>query len=299
VATLMRSVLFIPGANEKLLAKALHIAADVVDFDLEDSVPLPDKPRARELVRGHLSAVGAGVQAYCRVNAWDTQLTDDDLDAVVHDGLRGVCLPKCSGPADVHRLDTRLGELERRRGLVPGTVAIQLLIESALGLVNAYESALASPRVGSLIFGALDYARDMGVGLGGEGADLSYPRAALAVAARAAGCLPIDHAFVDYVDAAGFEQSTLEGRRLGYAGRLLIHPSQIEPCHRVYSPSGEDVAWAEGVVAAFETEALPKGLAAISHQGKMADLATYESARGVLAVAATIREREQGPSRDT
>jgi citrate lyase subunit beta/citryl-CoA lyase len=295
--TLMRSVFFIPGGSEKLLAKAPGIAADVVSFDLEDSVPLPDKPRARELVRGHLTVVGAGVQAYCRVNAWDTQLTDDDLDAVVHDGLEGVCLPKCRGPNDVQRLDTRLAELERRRGLAPGTVAIQLLIESALGLINAYASAVASPRVKSLIFGALDYARDMGVGLGGEGADLSYPRAFLAVAARAAGRLPIDHTFVDYTDLAGFERSTREGQRLGYAGRLLIHPGQIEPCHRVYSPSDRDIAWAEGVVAAFEAEALPRGLAAMSHEGKMADLATYESARSVLAMATAIRDKGPGGSR--
>ncbi|MFH1330749.1 MAG: CoA ester lyase [Actinomycetota bacterium] len=292
----MRSVFFIPGGNERLLAKSPGIGADVVAFDLEDAVPLAEKPRARDLVRGRLKAVAPGARAYCRVNGWETGLTEADLKGVVHDGLAGICLSKCEGPDDVRRLDAALEAVEQRRGLTPGSVEVQLFIESAHGLVHAYDAATASARVRSLVFGSLDYARDMGLGLEGAAPGLAYARATLALAARAAGCLPIDHVYVDYRDLEGFESSTLEGRRLGFAGRLLFHPGQIEPCHRVYAPSADEVAWAQRVVVAFEVEALPGGLAAISFEGKMADLATYESARSILAAAVTLGGKEPGPA---
>ncbi len=291
---LMRSVFFIPGGTERLLAKAPGIRADVVAFDLEDAVPPAEKARARELVRGHLGTVGPGTRAFCRVNGWGTGLTQADLEGVVHPGLAGICLPKCEDPEEVRALEASLERLEQSRGLAPGSVEIQLFVESARGLVRAYDTATCCRRVRSLVFGSLDYARDMGLGPEGRTAGLAYARAGLAVAARAAGCLPIDHVYADFHDSEGFERSTREGRGLGYAGRLLFHPSQIEPCHRVFAPSDDEVAWARRVTAVFEAEALPKGLAAIAFEGKMADLATYEEARSVLAAAPAGRQAERG-----
>ena len=152
-----RSVFFVPGGSERLLAKAPGIRADIVAFDLEDAVPPAGKPRARELVQEHLKAVAPGTRAYCRVNAWETGLTDADLEGVVHDGLAGICLPKCEGPEDVRALDAALERLERSRGRAPGSVEVQLFVESARGLVHAYAAATASSRVRSLVFGSLDY----------------------------------------------------------------------------------------------------------------------------------------------
>jgi citrate lyase subunit beta/citryl-CoA lyase len=232
------------------------------------------------------------------VNGWETGLTCDDLEGVVQGGLAGISLSKCEGPDDVRSLDAALQGLEQSRGLPPGSVEIQLFIESARGLVRAYAAASASSRVRSLVLGALDYARDMGLSPTGESAGLAHARAALAVAARAAGSLPIDHVYVDYHDLEGFERSTWEGKDLGYAGRMLFHPSQIEPCHRVFAPSDEEVAWAERVVAAFQAEALPRGMAAISFEGTMADLATYESARSVLAAALAAQKRRGEAGRE-
>jgi len=291
--TRMRSVLFIPGGSERMLAKAPGIFADVVAFDLEDAVPVAQKPRARELVRQHLKSVAPGTRAYCRVNGWETGLTGDDLDAVVADGLAGVCLSKCEGPGDVRRLDAELAARERKAGVAPGSVEVQLFVESARGLLLAYEAATASGRVRSVVFGALDYARDMALGPVVTGPGVAHARATLALAARAAGCLPIDHAYADYADLEGFERSSLEGRRLGYAGRLLVHPGQIEPCHRAYAPLDDEIAWARRLVAAFEAEALARGLAAMSFEGGMVDLASYETARDLLASAAP---RGEGPA---
>ena len=181
-----------------------------------------------------------------------------------------------------------LEELERRRGLKVGSIAIQLLIETAKGVINAYPSAIASKRVNSLIFGAVDYTKDMRVKLTIEGDEQFYARAHNAVAARAAGCIAIDCPFVAFKDTEAFEKNTRFGRQLGYEGRMLIHPSQIEPSHRIYTPSPEDVEWAKGVVKVFEEEGIAKGAAAVSYMGKMVDTPVYENARTILAIVEEI-----------
>jgi citrate lyase subunit beta/citryl-CoA lyase len=291
---LMRSWFYTPGNNEKMVAKAPDIPADIVIFDLEDSVPPSEKAKARQLIRDNLEVAGSnGSTVFARVNNWETGLTDDDLEAVAWQGLGGVVLAKCDCLDHVRRLDWRLEELERRRGLPVGSVAVQLQIESAVGLMNAYQSAVASPRVNSLAFGALDYAKDMRVTIGADGSQLLFARSHLAVMARAAQCLAIDSAFVDYKDMEGFAKDTQEGRSLGFEGRMLIHPAQVEPAHRLYAPSADQIEWALGLVKAFESEALAKGLAAIAFKGKMVDTPVYQSALGILAVVAEIEEKNR------
>ena len=236
--TVMRSVFYIPGNNPKIIAKAPVTPADIITLDLEDSVPPAEKPKAREMVRENLKFAGSGGSTiYSRINNWETLMTNDDLEAIVHEGLSGVCLAKCGGADHVQRLDWKLEELERRRGLKVGSIAIQLLIETAKGVINAYPSACASKRVNSLIFGAVDYTKDMRVKLTSEGQEQYWARAAVPVAARAAGCIAIDCPFVNFKDIEAFKESTRFGRQLGYEGRMLIHPGQIEPSHEIYTPS--------------------------------------------------------------
>jgi citrate lyase subunit beta/citryl-CoA lyase len=276
-----------------LVSKAPSIPADIITLDLEDSVPPAEKPKAREVTRENLKSAGSGGSiVYVRINNWETEMTNDDCEAVVHEGLSGICLAKCGGPEHVIRLDWKLEELERRRGLEIGSIAIQLLIETAKGVINAYPSAIASNRVNSLIFGAVDYTKDMRVKLTSEGEEQYYARAHTPVAARAAGCVAIDCPFVAYKDTEAFEKSTTFGRQLGYEGRMLIHPSQIEPSHRIYTPSPEDVEWAQGVVKVFEEEGIAKGAAAVSYQGKMVDTPVYENAKTVLATMEEISTME-------
>jgi citrate lyase subunit beta/citryl-CoA lyase len=287
--TVMRSVFYVPGNNEKMVAKSADIPADIITLDLEDSVPPAEKPKAREMTRENLKYAGSGGSTvYVRINNWETLMTNDDLEAIVHEGLSGVCLAKCGGPDHVQRLDWKLEELERRRGLNVGNIAIQLLIETAKGVINAYPSAIASKRVNSLIFGAVDYTKDMRVKLTDEGEEQKYARAHAAVAARAAGCIAIDCPFVNLKDMEAFEKSTRYGRQLGYEGRMLIHPSQIEPSHKIYTPDPDDVEWAKGVVKVFEEEGIAKGSAAVSYKGKMVDTPVYDNARTILATMAEI-----------
>jgi citrate lyase subunit beta/citryl-CoA lyase len=281
----MRSVFYVPGNNEKMISKAPTIPADIITLDLEDSVPPAEKPRAREMVRESLKLAGSGGSVvYVRLNNWETLMTNDDLEAVVHEGLSGVCLAKTGSPENVQRLDWKLEELERRRGLPVGGIAIQLLAETAKGVINAYPSAIASKRVNSIIFGAVDYTKDMRVKLTSEGEEQFYARAHVAVAARAAGCIAIDCPFVAFKDMEAFEKSTRFGRQLGYEGRMLIHPSQIEPSHTIYTPAPEDVEWARGVVKVFEEEGLAKGSAAVTYMGKMVDTPVYDNARTILRI---------------
>ncbi|MGE5254114.1 MAG: HpcH/HpaI aldolase/citrate lyase family protein [Planctomycetaceae bacterium] len=285
----MRSVFYIPGNNDKMIAKAPTTPADIITLDLEDSVPPAEKPKARDMVRESLKLAGSGGSTvYVRINNWETLMTNDDLEAIVHEGLSGVCLAKTGGPDHVQRLEWKLEELERRRGLPVGKIAIQLLIETAKGVINAYPSAMASKRVNSLIFGAVDYTKDMRVKLTSEGVEQFYARSHTAVAARAAGSIAIDCPFVDFKNTEAFEKSTREGRQMGYEGRMLIHPTQIEPSNRIYSPAPEDVEWAKGVVKVFEEEGIAKGMAAVSYKGKMVDTPVYDNARTILATLAEI-----------
>lgn len=285
----MRSVFYVPGNSDKMIAKAPTLPADIITLDLEDSVPPAEKAKARELSRENLQLAGSGGSVvYVRVNNWETLMTNDDLEAVVYPGLSGICLAKCGHPDDVKRLDWKLDELERRRGMPVGCVAIQILCETAKGVINAYPSAVASKRVNSLIFGAVDYTKDMRVKLTSEGVEQFYARSHVAVAARAAGCIAIDCPFVAFQDVAAFEKSTREGRQMGYEGRMLIHPNQIEPSNLIYSPSPDDVEWARGVVKVFEEEGIAKGMAAVSYKGKMVDTPVYDNARTILKTMAEI-----------
>ena len=282
--TVMRSVFYIPGNNLKFIEKAPVTPADIITLDLEDSVPPDEKTKAREMVRENLKLAGSGGSTiYVRVNNWETLMTNDDLEAIVYEGLSGVCLAKCGGADHVQRLDWKLEELERRRGLKVGSIAIQLLIETAKGVMNAYASACASKRVNSLIFGAVDYTKDMRVKLTSEGQEQYWARASVPVAARAAGCVAIDCPFVDVKNMDAFKESTRFGRQLGFEGRMLIHPDQIMPSHEIYTPSAEDVEWAEGVVKVFEEEGLAKGKAAVTFKGKMIDTPVYDNARTILS----------------
>ncbi len=285
----MRSVFYVPGNNQDFINKAPSLPADIVTLDLEDSVPPAEKEKARELVRQNLKlAASGGSVVYSRINNWETLMTNDDLEAIVHPGLSGVCLAKAGHPDDVKRLDWKLEELERRRGIPVGTVAIQLLCETAKGAINAYYSAMASPRVNSLIFGAVDYTKDMRVKITSEGDEQLYARFHIACAARAAGKIAIDCPYVAFQDTVGFEKSVQQGRQMGYEGRMLIHPSQIEPSNRLYAPAPEDVEWARGVVKTFEEEGLAKGKAAVSYKGKMVDTPVYDNARTILLTLAEI-----------
>jgi citrate lyase subunit beta / citryl-CoA lyase len=296
--TVMRSVFYVPGNREDLIEKIPKMPADVITLDLEDSVPPAEKQKARELSHKYLKFAGSsGSAVYVRVNNWETGMTNVDCESVVDEGLAAICLAKCGGPDDVKRLEWKLEELEQRKGLKIGAIQIQLLIETAKGMMNAYKSALVSKRVNSLIFGAVDYTTDMRVPLNQPiGEETKWARARVCCAARAAGIIAIDAPYVGFKDVEGFEKDTAYGRGLGFEGRMLIHPSQIEPSHRIYSPEPERVEWAREVVKLFEEEGIAKGSASVSYKGKMVDTPVYSGAKKILETITEIQARVKSQS---
>jgi citrate lyase subunit beta/citryl-CoA lyase len=285
--------MYTPGNNASLIEKARLFEADVIVLDLEDSVPPAEKLRGREMTKEAIPKVAeSGADIYVRINDWATGLTHGDLEAVVQPSLAGIVLPKTESREDVVLLDRKLKELERRLGLPVGHTAIQCIIETAKGVINAYEAGLASPRVNSLVFGAVDYTRDMRVEMTKEGAEILHARSQTAIAARASGTVAIDPPWPAFTDVEGFIKDVNFGRQLGYEGRMLIHPNQIEPSNKYYLPPDELVEYAKEACAVFE-EGMKKGSASVPLRGKMIDWAVYRANRDILAKMELVAERER------
>ena len=286
---LARSFLYVPANRDKFLDKALGLPADAFIFDLEDSVPPAEKANARAGVRAYAPKM-SGERVWVRVNGLDTGLAEADLDAVIGvAGIAGLFLPKVETRDEVLRWDTTIAALEKARGLTIGATRLVLSIESALGVLNAYDMSVAAPRVASLSFGGAqdgDLNADLGCTWSSDGLEMMTARCLALLHARAARFdTPLDGVFADVRDPAGFEKDTALSRRLGYRGRKLIHPSQIEPCNRLYAPSQRELDYYARVLEAFD-KALKQGSASTTVDGKMIDVAMANAARRVLDEAA-------------
>ncbi len=289
---LPRSFLYVPANREKFLEKALGLPADALLFDLEDSVPAAEKENARQGVRGYAPKVAG--RAWVRVNGIETGQAEADLDAVIGvKGLAGIFLPKVETRAEVVKWDAMIGAQEQARGLAPGATRLVLSIESALGVLNAYDMALGAKRVASVSFGGAqdgDLNTDLGCVWSSDGPEMMHARSHVLLAARAAHFdTPLDGVFADVRDAEGFERDTALSRRLGYRSRKLIHPSQIEPCNRLYAPSQQELDYYARVLEAFD-KAVALGSASTTVDGKMIDEAMAKAAKRALDVAAAWKK---------
>jgi citrate lyase subunit beta/citryl-CoA lyase len=290
----LRSILFVPGNKAHMLAKARALSADAVMLDLEDGVPPGEKLAARAIVYQALEAGVYGPHVVLRINAFATGLAEADLRETFAAGSRlaagsrsaagigSVCLPKAETAGDVDRLAALLAAMEEQWGLPPGEVGILLMVETALGVLNAYALASATPRVRALCLGGEDLARDLGAVRTKEGLELAHARAQMVLAARAAGAQAIDTIWTDLADASGLLAEARQARQLGYSGKLVIHPAQIEPVHLAFTPTEAEVAYARRVLDAFAT-AEARGDGVIALDGQMIDTPVVARAREVLA----------------
>lgn len=285
VPVVLRSLLAVPGTVLRFIEKAHERGADLVCLDLEDSVPPAEKPNARQVVREALPKMPrSGYLLYVRVNALETGLLEEDLAAVVGPALDGISLPKTHTPEIVRQVDAYLTALEKERGLPVGKTKIIPWIETALGLVNAYQICSASPRVLGASFGGEDFATDMDVQRTKASKEIEYARFVIVTACRAARVHPIDTPEPDYTDLAHLEQDSRFARSLGYRGKFCIHPSQVEVCNRVFAPTPAEVEQARRVVVAYE-DGERQGLGAMSLDGVMIDRPIYIRALHLLAWA--------------
>ncbi|MBF6621393.1 MAG: CoA ester lyase [Patulibacter sp.] len=291
----LRSLLFCPATAPRPLAKLPFIGADAVAIDLEDAVTNDRKVDARADVRAVLEQF-ADVRTYVRVNHPSTGLTEGDIHGVVHPNLDGIVLPKVESAETVRNADAWLAAAEREQGVEVGSTAMLLLIESAKGVYHAVEILSASDRVETGIIGFVDFMLDLGMDLIDTSEDteeLLYARSALVVAARVAGKRPpLDGPFIDIKDSDRFLRQCAQGRQLGFAGKMLIHPSQVPLTHRGFAPPAAEAEQARRVVDQF-LEAEKQGVAALVVDGRLVDYPVMSRAKRIVEAYDAVAHESQ------
>ena len=288
---LIRSLVFVPGNRANMLERAKEFPADIIMVDLEDSVPPEEKANARNLAIEWVPKLRAlGHRVMVRVNSLDTGLTRDELTAVVSPDLAGISLGKVESPQDVRDVASILTSLERSVGIEPGQVKIIPWIENARALVGAYQIATASDRIVGIAFGGEDYTDDMGLERTDTGEEIYFPRATVAVAARAARVASLDSPYVLFRNSDGLRADAGQARKLGFTGKFAIHPAQIDIINELFSPSDEELAYAQKVVDAWNAaEAQGRGSADLD--GRMIDVPVIKRAQNLLALAESITDK--------
>ena len=280
----LRTPLFVPGNNPRMLTKALGLAPDAFVPDMEDAVPWAEKERGRTTVASFLpQLIETGIPVVPRVNATGSGLIEQDLEAAVVQGVFGITVGKTASADEVAAIGETIGKLEAERGMDPGSVVLIPWIESAMAVVNAYEICSA-PRVAAVAFGAEDLANDMMIERTESGDEVAYARSTVCTAARAAGVTAIDTPYVRFRDEEGLRRDCASARRFGFKGKFAIHPAQIDAINEGFSPLPSEVAWATRIVDAFD-EAERAGTGAVSVDGSMVDAPVVKRARGILDLA--------------
>lgn len=284
-----RSMLYIPGNNPAMLVNGGVFGADALLLDLEDAVSVREKDAARHLVRSVIRTVNFGsTEVTVRINGRGTPFFEDDLVAIVPVKPDAIRLPKTECAEDVRELDRMLSELEGRAGVKPGSIEVMPMIETAVGVENAFEIAKASVRVVAITIGGQDLTADMGIQKTRGGNELWYARTRIVMAAKAAGVDALDTVFADVNDEAGLIDETRMVRELGFDGKAVINPRQIVPVHRVFAPAAKEVEQAARIVNAMK-EAESRGLGVVSLDGRMIDAPVVRRAQKILELAALYR----------
>ncbi|WP_423454187.1 HpcH/HpaI aldolase/citrate lyase family protein [Ottowia sp. VDI28] len=289
----MRSLLFVPGHDERKLVKGLSSGADALIVDLEDAVPETEKARARGITAAFVGAHQERLPLFVRVNALSTGLTLDDLAAVVGARPYGIMLPKCASVRDVDLLGAYLQALEVREGVPAGrTRILPISTETAASVLgSASYGEKPNERLCGLMWGGEDLAADIGATAnrgpdGRYGAPYELARSLTLMGATAAQVPAVDAVFTNFRDTPGLMSEAEQALRDGFSAKAAIHPDQIGPINEAFTPTAEDIAWAGRVTEAFEANPT-RG--AIQLDGKMLDRPHLRSARRVLARASSAR----------
>ncbi len=280
-----RSMLFIPGNTPNLLINGDRLGADMVIFDLEDAVSPDEKDSARILVRNTLRYMGfKGLKTIVRINSVDTAYWKKDLDEIMKYGPDMIMLPKSGTADDVREADAYMSKLEAELGLAVNGVRLMPLIETALGVENAFAIATAAKRVCAIFLGAEDLTADLRCKRTKEGREIEYARTRLVAAARAAGVDVYDTPFTDVNDDEGMRKDAEVAKALGFTGKASISPRHVDIINEVFSPSEKDINYAYEVMDAIRT-AKAQGRGAIALHGKMIDAPIVERARQTIEAA--------------
>ena len=283
-----RSMLFLPGNNPNMLINGNCLGADAIIFDLEDAVSPAEKDAARVLVRNTLRYMDfAGCETIVRINSIDTPYWQKDLDTIIPWKPNMILLPKTASAADAQAADAYITELEKQLGMEPDTVALMPLIETALGVENAFAIATSTKRVRALFLGAEDLTADLQCKRTKEGKEIFYARTRLVMAARAAGVDVYDTPFTDVNDDIGIREDAEFAKNLGFSGKASISPRHVEVINEVFSPTQADIDYAYEVIDAIEL-AKKQGKGAISLRGKMIDAPIVTRAQRTIDMAIAL-----------
>ena len=283
-----RSVLYMPGSNARALEKARSLPADGLIFDLEDAVAPDAKEAARGLVLDALSHGGyGGREILLRVNGPATIWGQDDLVAAARSGAHGVLLPKVESAEQVQQADALL-----TASGAPGDQAIWCMMETPKGILRAEEIAGSSPRLGGLVMGTSDLAKDLHAAHTRMRLPMLVSLGQCLLAARAYGLAILDGVHLDLDDEEGFAESCRQGLELGFDGKTLIHPKTIGTANRIFAPAEAELAWADKIIAAFR-EARAQGAGVVVVDGKLVEQLHVEMAERIVALASQIAALDQ------
>lgn len=285
-----RCILYVPGSDTRKMEKAVTLGADCVCFDLEDGVAWNQKENARSLVARMLRELDFGASEKCaRINAIGSGMESADLEAIVPARPDAIVIPKVNDAEQLRWVSAEIAKRETKNEMETGTIALIGMIESARGLMNVREIASADARLQALIFGAEDYAADVGATRTREGLEVLYARSAIVAACAAFGLQAIDLLYLDFRDAEGLRAEAMRGAQLGYAGMQTIHPNQVDIVQEMFTPSADEVANAQRIVDAAR-EHFSQGQGAFALDNKMVDMPIIKAAERVLARAGVKRE---------
>lgn len=274
-----RSMLFMPGNNPGMLVSADILGADSIIYDLEDAVSLDEKDSARTLVRNALSFLKfTHSEITVRINPIDSPYWEKDLEVIIPVLPDGIVIPKASVDA-VHSVEQKINEIKKAHNITKN-FSFLMLVESARGIMDVNSIAKASSLIQGLLLGGEDYSVDMGIQRTRLSKELEYARFSLTTAAHAYGLDSLDTPFTDVEDFEGLRLDTAFSKSIGFSGRLVINPRQVEEIHKIFSPSSAEIERAEAILQAAE-EAKQKGLGVFSFKGKMVDLPVIKRAQAL------------------
>lgn len=280
-----RALLYMPGDDRHKIEKGASLGVDCVCMDMEDGVAYNRKAAARQTIVQALQNLDfSAAERLVRINPAGSGLEAEDIAAVLPYRPDGIVLPKVQSGADLEWAETQIAAAEQQYGWPEGAIILIAIVESALGILNLRQIASATPRLAAIVFGAEDFAGDVGMRRTPEAREVFYARSAVVTHAAAFDLQAIDMVYVNFRDSAGLRREALEGAQFGFSGKQIIHPAQVEPVQEAFTPSDAAIAQAQRLMEAFD-EHQRQGKGAFDLDGKMVDAPMLKAAEKVLARA--------------
>jgi citrate lyase subunit beta-like protein len=277
-----RALLYVPGCDLHKIQKAITLGVDTICLDIEDGVAINRKTEARTTIAEALRTIDfAKSERLVRINPLGSGLEEEDLQKVLPAHPAGIVIPKVKGTDEVHWFSEQIAAVERREGWPEGEIGLHVLIETARAIVDLAKVAGADRRIKSLIFGAEDFANDIGAVRTPQAWEVFYGRSAIVTYAAAFGLQAIDMVYTDFRDSDGLLAESIQGAQMGFSGKQVIHPAQVGPVQQAFTPSDEAIAYATRIVQTFASHQ-QAGRGAFELDGKMVDAPVVKLAEGVL-----------------